>query len=596
MPSFPTRHVAAPRITLLVGLLSLTVVLAASLAYEAHDAARSHRVTAERALRDYASVAAWEYVANVQERLGTAASEILSPVTSVRASSPYELLAAPDLLTSPSRDVLVCRPADGDSARVVFRVDLRDGSVALGATTADTQFVTWLRDTVVTHTRLRYRPETRYAALADPVHAPGRIVFYAIRYAQHGAPLAAYGFTTCPRAIANGVLRDVMSTHALLPGSVTGGVANDSLLAVTVSDASGREWFRSARPTVVGAAPSPYASEVALDGAGVPLIVRAALRASAPEILLVGRPPASRLPILLGLLALTAALASVALMQLRREHELARLRADFTSSVSHELRTPLAQILLFGETLALGRVRSDADRRLAVETIVHEARRLMRMVDNVLHFARTSEGRVQLEIAPTELGPLVESIATTFAPLAEERGSHVVTDVRDSLIANVDSGAVRQIVLNLLDNALKFGPPGQTVTLIVDRVDARARLAVEDQGPGIPVVDRSRIWSPYVRLRREKSVAHEGSGIGLAVVRELTALHRGEAYVEDASGGGARVVVELPIGASTREPTDVSAPRRPRSHDHSADGAERRRWTSAPRWRPRGDSNSANRS
>jgi signal transduction histidine kinase len=602
MPSLPTRHVAAPRITLLVGLLSLTVVLAASLAYEAHDAARSHRVTAERALRDYASVAAWEYVANVQERLGTAASEILSPVTSVRASSPYELLASPDLLTSPPRDVLVCRPAQGDSARVVFRVDLRDGSVALGGTPADTQFITWLRDTVVTHTRLRYRPETRYAALADPVHAPGRVVFYAIRYAQHGAPLAAYGFTTCPRAIADGVLRDVMSSHALLPGSVTGGVANDSLLAVTVSDANGREWFRSARSvrparsSVVGAAPLPYASEAALDGAGVPLVVRAALRTSAPEILLVGRPPASRLPILLGLLALTAALASVALMQLRREHELARLRADFTSSVSHELRTPLAQILLFGETLELGRVRSDADRRLAVETIVHEARRLMRMVDNVLHFARTTEGRVQLEVAPTELGPLVESIATTFAPLAKERGSQVITQVRESVVANVDSGAVRQIVLNLLDNALKFGPSGQTVRLIVDRVDARVRLAVEDEGPGIPVVDRTRIWSPYVRLRREKSVAHEGSGIGLAVVRELTALHRGEAYVEDAAGGGARVVIELPIGAGMHDLADMAAPRRPRSRDRSVEGGEHRRWTSAPRWRPKGDSSSANRS
>ena len=492
--------------------------------------------------------------------------------------------------------MLVCRPAEGDSARVVFRVDLRDGSVALGAATADTQFVAWLRDTVVTHTRLRYRPETRYAAIADAAHAPGRVVFYAIRYAQHGAPLAAYGFTTCPRAIADGVLRDVMNTHALLPGSVTGGVANDSLLVVTVSDGSGREWFRSARSSVVGAAPSPYASEVALDGAGVPLVVRAALRATAPEILLVGRPPGSRLPILLGLLALTAALAPVALMQLRREHELARLRADFTSSVSHELRTPLAQILLFGETLELGRVRSDADRRVAVETIVHEARRLMRMVDNVLHFARTTEGREQLQVAPTDLGPLAESIATTFAPLAEERGSHVVTEVLESVVAHVDSGAVRQIVLNLLDNALKFGPPGQTVRLIVDRVDGRARLAVEDEGSGIPAVDRSRVWTPYVRLRREKHVRHEGSGIGLAVVRELTALHRGEAYVEDARGGGARVVVELPIGAAVPESPGISMPRRPPSRDHSAEGADRRRWTSAARWRPRGDSNSANRS
>src|SRR5690242_3684078 len=166
MPSLPTRHVAAPRITLLVGLLTLTVVLAASLAYEAHDAARSHRVTAERALRDYASVAAWEYVANVQDRLGEAAGEILSPVTSVRASSPYEVLAPPDLLTAPTRDVLACRGV-GDSARIVFRVDLRDGSVALGGSPADSGFVHWLRDTVVTHTRLRYRPEMRYAALTD---------------------------------------------------------------------------------------------------------------------------------------------------------------------------------------------------------------------------------------------------------------------------------------------------------------------------------------------------------------------------------------------------------------------------------------------
>jgi len=296
------------------------------------------------------------------------------------------------------------------------------------------------------------------------------------------------------------------------------------------------------------------------------------------------------------LLALTAALAAVALMQLRREHELARLRADFTSSVSHELRTPLAQILLFGETLELGRVRSDADRRLAVETIVHEARRLMRMVDNVLHFARTSEGRVQLEVAPTDLGPLVESIASTFVPLAEERGSHLVTEVRESVVASVDSGAVRQIVLNLLDNALKFGPRGQTVRLIVDRVDARARLAVEDEGPGIPPMDRSRIWSPYVRLRREKSVAHEGSGIGLAVVRELTVLHRGEAYVEGAASGGARVVIELPTGAALQASVDLSAPTHLGSRERSLEATERRRWTSAARWRPKGDPNSANRS
>jgi signal transduction histidine kinase len=420
-------------------------------------------------------------------------------------------------------------------------------------------------------------------------------VLYAIRYAQHGAPLAAYGFTSCPRAVGDGVLREVMSAHALLPGAVTGGSANDSLLVVTVSDADGREWFRSARAAAAGGGASPYASEVALEGVGVPLVVRAALRASAPELLLVGRPPGSRLPMLLGLLALTVALAAVALLQLRREHELARLRADFTSSVSHELRTPLAQILLFGETLELGRVRSDADRRLAVETIVHEARRLMRMVDNVLHFARTTEGRMQLERTPTELGPLVEGIAATFAPLAAERGSRVVTDVRESIAANVDCGAVRQIVLNLLDNALKFGPPGQAVRLIVDRVESRARIAVEDEGPGIPVTDRSRIWSPYVRLRRERSAPYEGSGIGLAVVRELTALHGGAAYTEDAAGGGARFVVELPMAIAATDAADEGA-RRERLRERTREAPDRRRSTSGSRWRLKRDSDSANRS
>ena len=570
MPSLPTRQVAVPRITLLVSLLTLTAVLVASLAYEAHDAARSHRVTAERALRDYASVAAWEYVANVQERLNTAASEVLSPVTSVRASSPYELLASPELLTSPARDVLGCRPALGDSARIVFRMDLRDGSVALGPSNADGAFVGWLRDTLVTHIRLRYRPEMRYAAVADPARVPGRVVFYAIRYAQHGAPLAAYGFTSCPRAIRDGVLREAMTGHALLPGSVTGGAANDSLLVLTVADGAGREWFRSS-PTAPGSVASPYASEAALDVVGAPLVVHAALRSSAPELLLVGRPPGSRLPILLGLLALTGALAAVALMQLRREHELARLRADFTSSVSHELRTPLAQILLFGETLELGRVRSDADRRLAVETIVHEARRLMHMVDNVLHFARTAEGRMQLAPTPTELGSLTDSIVATFAPLANERGVKVVTEIREPVHALVDCGALRQIVLNLLDNAIKFGPRGQTVRLIVERVAERARIAVEDDGPGIPLSDRERIWSPYVRLRREHSVANEGSGIGLAVVRELADLHGGEAFVETTERGGSRFVVEVPMVRDTSDDDRSlpSATRRDRARDRS---------------------------
>ena len=134
---------------------------------------------------------------------------------------------------------------------------------------------------------------------------------------------------------------------------------------------------------------------------------------------------------------------------------------------------------------------------------------------------------------------------------------------------------MRQIVLNLLDNALKFGPPGQTVRLVVERVDDRACIAVEDEGPGIPEVDRGRIWSPYVRLRRERNASQEGSGIGLAVVRELTLLHGGTSSVEESSGGGARFVVELPLAA----PTAANAREAPPARERSRDGTrERQSW------------------
>src|SRR5205823_8566778 len=106
--------------------------------------------------------------------------------------------------------------------------------------------------------------------------------------------------------------------------------------------------------------------------------------------------PRSRLPLLAGLTVLTAALVLIAIVQLRREHELSRLRADFVSGVSHELRTPLAQIRMFSETLLLGRVRSDDERVRSLEIIDQEARRLTHLVENLLHFSRSERRLTRL--------------------------------------------------------------------------------------------------------------------------------------------------------------------------------------------------------
>src|SRR5213076_2188456 len=245
--------------------------------------------------------------------------------------------------------------------------------------------------------------------------------------------------------------------------------------------------------------------------------VQVALRPDLAPKLVIGGMPRSNLPMLLSLLALTAGLVVAALLQLRREYELSQLRADFVSGVSHELRTPLAQIRMFSETLLLGRVRSDEEQVRSLEIIDQEARRLTHLVENLLHFSRSERQLTRLSPAP--------------APLA----------------ALVDADALRQMLLNLLDNAVKYGPAGQTVTLGLSVGEGRARICVDDQGPGVPAADRERIWDQFWRLERDRGSAVAGTGIGLSVVRELVALHGGRAWAEDAPGSGGRFVIELPL-------------------------------------------------
>ena len=111
-----------------------------------------------------------------------------------------------------------------------------------------------------------------------------------------------------------------------------------------------------------------------------------------------------------------------------------------------------------------------------------------------------------------------------------------------------DAGAFRQILLNLLDNAVKYGPRGQTVTIGARVHNGRTRILVDDQGPGIPRDDRERVWEGYFRLRRPADSAIAGSGIGLAVVRSLAQDLDGRTWIEETDTGGSRFVVELNTG------------------------------------------------
>jgi len=525
---------------LLAALLVCTLGLATMLAYEAHDAARSHRATAERALHDYAGVAAWELVAGVNEAVQSALGGALAPMTRARASSPYELLPAPAVLVASANNVLRCANPAGDSARFYFKLDFRDSVLATTGAAISPAMRRWVADTIMSHGRHAYKPDWGYAiVLGGPKGEQRSALTYAVKYAEHGAPIAAFGFRTCPDIIGPELIRSVITRRSLLPASVTSTANNDSIVNILVRDNNGLPIYQSPN-----AQPSPYSADVPLEQVGG-LTARATIRPHAVELLAFGALPESRVPILVGLLTLTAALVVVTIMQLKREHELSRLRSDFISSVSHELRTPLSQILLFAETLNLGRVRTEEERHSATDVIVQEGRRLMHLVENILHFSRAERRMTRLGPEPLDLSGAVQTIVDDWRPLADAADVRVETKFGVDVHAIADRSALRQMVLNLLDNAVKYGPAGQTVTISTIASNGRARVCVDDEGQGIPPRERERVWGSFYRLDRDANSAVAGSGIGLYVVRELARLHGGDAWVEDAASGGARFVIEL---------------------------------------------------
>ena len=230
----------------------------------------------------------------------------------------------------------------------------------------------------------------------------------------------------------------------------------------------------------------------------------------------------------------------------RRTSELTQLRADFVSSVSHELRTPLAQIRMFAELLRKGSMRTPADADRALRIIEKEASRLTILVDNILNYTRLRKRGERVSSIPTHVTGAVRQTIESFAPLSAERGVQIVADVESDLWATVDSLGLRQVLLNFLENAVKYGPHGQTVTVGAKRVDAVIRVSVDDQGPGVPEPERDAIWRAFYRRQAAIDAGATGAGIGLAVVRELVLQSGGSVQVTNAPNGGARFIADLP--------------------------------------------------
>jgi signal transduction histidine kinase len=531
------------RSAFVAGLLVVTLGLAVLLAYQAQDSARSHRAAAESALRDFAAFAGGEFGHRVEKTLD---EQLVQPGL-------WIILGADDTLRYPARALLAKGLDNARYQRVPilteFAYSLLTGELtAVGAPIAP-QISEWIADSLALSALGRECPCWEYDVSFPRASGEGVLLVHTLKGGSDH-PDAAFGFIADARGL-GAMLANDFNGASLLPSSLTGGVPNDSLIAVRVTAPDGRVLFASERTI-----DASLGVVDTLSGSYHGVVVETSMRPEAAEALVIGGLPRSRLPLVLVLLAVTSALIAAAILQLRREYELARLRSEFVSSVSHELRTPLAQIRMFGETLLLGRVRSDAERQRSLEIIDQESRRLTYLVENVLQFSRSERQVLRIDPSPIALGPLVRSTAETFEPLAVAAGNTLEVRVDDHLVVEADAKAIRQVLLNLLDNAVKYGGVRQALTVGCVKRGDDALVWVDDAGPGVPEPDRERIWDAFWRMERESDAGVAGAGIGLSVVREIATLHGGTSWVEDSEGGGARFVVALPGARRSEQPLD----------------------------------------
>lgn len=541
MVPMPSARDRRPRVTPVMLLLLATLALTCVLTYQAVDAARSHRKTAERALKDHATFAAFEYSRLARKELEYYVWNGVKPLMYFEPADPGAL-PRPHQLAEARAKLADCDCPTPAYFRAYFAVNLKTGATTWYGATPSHEIRTWVSDSVCTHSRKAYGDRWEYALLLGPAKAGTGplVVAYYLRRDKHGAPQAASGVLLDP-ALLGEALGWPYEHAELLPSALTGETSNQSVLNLAVLDPTTREIYRAGDGYT-----EAFAAGDTLGAALGGLAATVQLNPAIAQRLVIGGLPRSRVPLLLGLLALTAGLVAVTLRQLRKEYELARLRSDFVSGVSHELRTPLAQIRMFSETLALERVRSPEEGRRALEIVVRESERLSHLVDNVLQFSRAERGNLRLAPEPTRLDLLLRDVVDTFRPLAEARQVKVQVSSEPDITATVDSAAVRQVLLNLLDNAVKYGPAGQSVAVALARQNGDAVLSIEDQGPGIPAAAREKVWEPYWRLPRERESAVGGSGIGLAVVKDLVMAHGGSVAVADGERGGARFSIRLP--------------------------------------------------
>ena len=507
------------RPVVIVVLLLASLGLVGLLGWQAWQLQKSNDTVARSVLHDYATLAADEYGRRLTAALGYRGYfQIIS-----RVGEPENAAAMRMTIEQDSQLAGAVELVDG-----IFVVTAEELSVdGLPMTPALREFLMRLHSDAEEF-------EGPYLSIPAQDDRPQII------YTRSADTVRTYGFSTSVAGVEQH-LRDALEIEPLLPTSLGEGKVGNDRLYVAVTDAAG---------TLLMVANSPFDDvqpsrkimgddyQRVVEGYAIDVAVDPAVAST----LLIGGLPSERLPFLGLVMVLAIALLLTAIWLFRREHAVMRMRTDFVSQVSHELRTPLTQIRMFAETLLLKRARSDEEQVRALRVIDRESRRLSHLVENILRFtSRASSVILNNKLQP--ITPVIYEVVDTTRMTNPDVSIEMRGD--DDAKAVIDAHALRQVLLNLLDNAIKYGPKEQTIVISVGCNNDSVEVGIADEGPGIPRGDRDRVWDAFYRLARERQTAISGTGIGLAVVRELVEAMGGQCWIA-ASGAGTQVIVQLP--------------------------------------------------
>ncbi len=226
--------------------------------------------------------------------------------------------------------------------------------------------------------------------------------------------------------------------------------------------------------------------------------------------------------------------------------KLDKLKSDFLTNMSHELRTPLTAVK--GSINYLERTLKDPENLEFIQIIEKNISRLTRLISNLFDFTKLEAGNIEWEFEREDMSQLIREVIDIMTPLAMEKDIHIIQDLPEHLFAIIDLERMEQVLVNLVDNAIKFSEPKATIWMKMRTEKNNIIISIEDQGPGIPEENLETIFKKFYTTSKNSTMKNQGAGMGLAISKAIVTAHNGSITVQSSKGSPSTFFITLPKG------------------------------------------------